>query len=156
MRKLVCILTAMTVIGFFSTVVLNADHPTEHPTAAKKSADVKSKVEPATSEVPKLQDGQALVKGAVICTACDLKKSKGAKSQCSIYGCSNSIKVKEVSCSMNPCPLKDAVGKVYNILANDKSAGLLKEDYKGKDVVIVGMLYPDENVIEVEFVKLAK
>lgn len=50
---------------------------------------------------------------------------------------------------------KEGSGKIYHILVNDNSCQLLKDEYKGKEVIIIGIIYPDENIVEIDFVKLA-
>ncbi len=120
----------------------------------KEKKTKKKKVEAVTTATSKPKKGQVVVTGTVICTSCSLKKTKRAKSQCSIYSCNYAVKTKNVR-SREGKLIKNEVGKLYHILANDNSAGLLQKKYKGKTVIIVGRLYPEERVIEVEFVKLA-
>mgnify|MGYP001598444102 CR=1 FL=1 len=136
------------VILFGATCIVFAQQKTGQKVEGKKS-----QVDAVTSATPKPQENQVVITGTLICISCDLKEQKGAKSQCSIYGCSYSLKTKKV---INPKGqlLKEQVGKLYHILANDNSSALLQKEYKGKDVTIVGKIYPDENVIEVDFVKL--
>lgn len=114
----------------------------------------KQQIDAVTAATPKPQENQLVITGTIICTSCDLKKQKGAGSQCSIYGCSYSIKTKKVI-NQKGQMVKEQIGKTYSILANNNSSALLQKEYKGKDVVIVGKIYPDENVLEVDFVKLA-
>ncbi|MFN3967235.1 MAG: hypothetical protein ACK4JE_06025 [Endomicrobiia bacterium] len=147
MKKLVYFFAIATVISFFSTGVFTAEHP-EHPTKTESK-----KIEAVTTATPKPQEGQLVITGTVLCTSCELKK-KGAKSQCSVYGCSYSVKTKNVRSPKGQL-VKDYVGKTYQILTNDSSSALLQKEYKGKDVIIVGKIYPEENVLEVDFVKLA-
>jgi rubrerythrin len=111
-------------------------------------------VEPGSTPTPELKEGQVEVSGIVVCTSCDLKKSEGAKSQCSTYGCNYAIKIKKAMDQEGKL-VEDESGKLYHILANDNSTDLLQKKYKGKDVIIVGELYTEERVIEIEFVKLA-
>ncbi len=140
-----------------------------HEETQQKSEGKKPQVEAVTTATPFPKKNQLTITGTVICTSCDLKKLKGAKSQCSVYGCNYALKVKQVIQVVydkdgNPVMVsgkpkfqyrKDYIGKMYHILANDSSAGLLQKEYKGKDVIIVGKIYSDENIIEVDFVKLA-
>jgi len=114
----------------------------------------KMEVDAVTTATPKPKDDQLVITGTLLCTSCDLKKQKSAKSQCSVYGCSYSVKIKK-SVNQKGQMVKEYLGKIYQILANDNSAALLQKEYIGKDVVIVGKVYQEENVIEVEFVKLA-
>ena len=119
----------------------------------KKTKSDKFQVESVTTATPKLNEAPLTITGTLICTSCQLKQ-KGAKSQCSVYGCSYSIKTKNVRNHKGEL-VKKYVGKVYQILANDTSSALFKKEYKGKDVIIVGKIYTEENVVEVDFVKLA-
>ena len=121
---------------------------------SEKIESKKQQIDAVTTATPKLQENQIVITGTVICTSCDLKKQKGAKSQCSVYGCFYSVKTKKVI-NQKGQSIKEQVGKIYQILANAHSTALLQKEYKGKDVVIVGKIYQDENIIEVDFVKLA-
>jgi hypothetical protein len=114
----------------------------------------KKKVGAVTAKIPKLEKDQVIITGTVICTSCDLKKAKGAKSQCSIYGCNYVIKTKDVR-DYKGKPIKDEIGKIFHILENDNSSDLLQKKCKGREVIIVGKLYSEERIIEIEFVKLA-
>jgi len=149
------------------TILQANEHPAEHP--IEKKAE-KSKVEAVTSATPFPKSDQLTITGTVLCTSCDLKKQKGAKSQCSVYGHDHTLKVSrviQVIYGKDGKPVmnkkgqpsfkygKKYIGKIYHILKNDSSIGLLKDEYKGKEVIIVGKIYPDENVVEVDFVKLA-
>jgi ribosomal protein L37AE/L43A len=112
------------------------------------------KVEAVTTATPTPQENQFVVTGTLICTSCELKKQKGAKSQCSVYGCSYAIKTKNVRNNRGQL-VRKYLWKTFHILENDNSAALLQKGYKDKDVIIVGKIYPEENVLEVDFVKLA-
>lgn len=81
------------------------------------------------------------IKGKVICLGCHLKKEKGAKAQCSLYGHINAIKTED--------------GKIWSILENDQSKELINNhDYAGKDVEIKGRKITEAQVIEVESFKI--
>lgn len=121
---------------------------------SEKTEAKKQKIDAVTTATPKPKDDQLVITGTVLCTSCDLKKQKGAKSQCSVYGCSYSVKTKKVI-NQKGQMVKEQVGKTYQILANDNSDGLLQKEYKSKEVIIVGKIYSEENIIEVDFVKLA-
>lgn len=81
------------------------------------------------------------IQGKVICFGCTLKKEKGAKAQCSIYGHTNAIRTKD--------------GKIWSILENDKSTELINNhDYAGKDIEIKGKKIKEAQTIEVESFKV--
>lgn len=81
------------------------------------------------------------IQGKVICLGCTLKKEKGAKAQCSIYGHTNAIRTKD--------------GKIWSILENDKSTELINShDYAGKSIEIKGRKIKEAQTIEVESFKV--
>lgn len=81
------------------------------------------------------------IQGKVVCFGCTLKKEKGAKAQCSIYGHTNAIRTKD--------------GKIWSILENDKSTELINNhDYAGKDIEIKGRKINEAQTIEVESFKV--
>jgi hypothetical protein len=85
--------------------------------------------------------GFETIKGEVVCFGCTLKKEKGAKAQCSLYGHINAIRTKD--------------GKIWTILENDKSTELLNNhDYAGKEIEIKGKKFPEAQTIEVESFKI--
>ncbi|MBA3052404.1 hypothetical protein KKF70_00880 [bacterium] len=129
----------------------SCDHA-EVESKEKKAPNIK--VDAVTAATPKPEKGQVVVTGTLVCTSCSLKKSKKAESQCSVYGCSYAIKTEKV---MSPKgeKLKEETGVLFHILANDKSEDLLQANNKGRDVIVVGKLYSDERVIEIDFVKYA-
>ena len=89
----------------------------------------------------KIKDEYEIIKGKVICQGCTLKKEKGAKAQCSIYGHINAIKTKD--------------GKIWTILENDKSTELINDhDYAGKDIEIKGKRFAEAQIIEVDTFKV--
>ena len=89
----------------------------------------------------KSKDEYKIIKGKVICQGCTLKKEKGAKAQCSIYGHINAIKTKD--------------GKIWTILENDKSTELINNhDYAGKDIEIKGKKFAEAQIIEVNTFKV--
>jgi len=89
----------------------------------------------------KSEEKYEAIKGKVICFGCTLKKEKGAKAQCSIYGHVNAIKTKD--------------GKIWSILENDKSTELINNhDYAGKEVEIKGKKIAEAQTIEVESFKV--
>ena len=89
----------------------------------------------------KAKDEYEIIKGKVVCQGCTLKKEKGAKAQCSIYGHINAIKTKD--------------GKIWTILENDKSTELINNhDYAGKDIEIKGKKFAEAQIIEVDTFKV--
>lgn len=73
----------------------------------------------------------------VICLGCTLKKTQGAKAQCSLYGHVNA--------------LKTADDKIWTILENDTSVELINShEYAGKKVEITGKKFSGSQVIEIE------
>lgn len=81
------------------------------------------------------------IQGKAVCFGCTLKKEKGAKAQCSIYGHTNAIRTKD--------------GKIWSILENDKSTELINNHgYAGKDIEIKGKKIKEAQTIEVESFKV--
>jgi len=101
------------------------------------------KVEAVTTATPTPQENQFVITGTLICTSCELKKQKGAKSQCSVYGCSYAIKTKSVRNNRGQL-VRKYLWRTFHILENDNSSALLQKGYKDKDVIIVGKIYPEE------------
>jgi hypothetical protein len=141
----------LTLSFLFSSLLSFSQNPLEHPT---KKISKKAKVEEPGTPIPKLSKDQLLIAGNVFCSSCEIKKQKGAKAQCNIYGHSYAIKIKDAKNSEGKI-LEEYIGKIYQILPNDSSSGLLNEECIGRDVIIVGKIYPDENFIEIDFVKFA-
>lgn len=128
-------------------------------------------IEAVTTATPKTAEGEAVITGTVICMGCTLTKEKGANAQCSIYGHISALKVKKVVFSGAwkpdpnykgkwpppdlPHPDPAYKGKILSFLPNDNSAELLKEKYHGKEVIIVGTLYPEAHTIDVRFIKFS-
>ena len=77
-----------------------------------------------------------VIKGEIICLGCTLKKEKGAKAQCSLYGHINGLRTSD--------------GKIWTILENDNSTKLINShELAGKKVEIEGKKYEDAHYIEV-------
>ena len=124
-----------------------------------------------TGATPKTTEGEVVITGKVICVGCTLSKEKGANAQCSIYGHTSALKVEKVVFSGSwrrdpnykgkwpppdlPHPDPAYKGKIFYFLPNNGSAELLKEKYHGKKVIIVGKIYPEENMVDIRFVKFA-
>ncbi len=83
---------------------------------------------------------QAEFSGKVVCVSCTLKKSEGARAECSTYGHQHA--------------LKTADGKFINFLVNRYSADLISgEKYHNKDVKVHGVYYANANQLDVETIK---
>ncbi|MBU4342440.1 MAG: hypothetical protein KKG01_05565 [Candidatus Omnitrophica bacterium] len=82
-------------------------------------------------------------KAEVICLGCALKKGQGAKTQCSLYGHVNALKSED--------------GRIWTILENDASTGLINShEYAGKQVEITGKKFGGTQIIEIENFKLVE
>lgn len=106
-----------------------------------------------TSATPQLAADEVVITGKVICLGCHLEKEKQAKAQCSIYGHTNAIIIEK---AINPegKHLAGAEGEIYQFLHNEKSDELIKEhSYVGKVIIVVGRVYPEANIVEVNFFK---
>ncbi|MDP2938921.1 MAG: hypothetical protein Q8O13_02410 [Candidatus Omnitrophota bacterium] len=109
-----------------------------------------------TTATPKLEPGQVVITGKVICLGCHLKKEKSAKAQCSIYGHTNALVV-EKAIDAQGKKILEAKDKIYQFLHNAQSDKLVKDHtYAGKTVIITGKIYPEANIIEVNFFKEKK
>lgn len=88
------------------------------------------------------------ITGVVKCSSCDLKKGKGAASQCSIHGCQFAFLTEKVS---DPAGkrLKKFEGKLFHILLNDHSKELAHKEHKGKKYELKGKIYDAERVVEI-------
>jgi hypothetical protein len=110
-------------------------------------------VEAVTSATPQLGPGEAVITGKVICLGCHLKKEKQAKDQCSIYGHTNALSIEKIIDPQGKS-IHELKGKVYQFLHNEKSDALIKDQsYAGKAIIVVGKVYPESNVLEVNFFK---
>ena len=137
--KLVILL--ILILGNSSQLVLAQGQQPGHPDAI-------------TTATPKLQAGEIVATGKVICLGCSLKKDKGANAQCSIYGHTNAIVLEKVIDHQGK-KLNELKGKIYQFLHNDQSDSLIKDhSYVGKTVIVVGKIYPEANTIEVNFFKV--
>lgn len=106
-----------------------------------------------TQATPKLDHDEVVVTGKVICLGCHLKKEKQAKAECSIYGHANALVI-EKSYDAKGGSIEIAKNKIYQFLPNDHSDKLIKDhDFVGKIIVITGKIYPEANVLEVDFFK---
>lgn len=75
--------------------------------------------------------------GTLVCEACDLKASMGARSACKVYGHNHAIKIGE--------------GKYVNFLENKYSIDLIKgEKFANKEITVSGIYYPTANILDVE------
>lgn len=107
-----------------------------------------------TSATPKLGQDEVVVTGRVICLGCHLKQEKQAKAQCSIYGHTNAIII-EKAIDPEGKHVAGAEGKIYQFLHNEKSDELIKDhSYAGKVIIVAGKVYPEANILEVNFFKV--
>ena len=97
---------------------------------------------------------QASVEGKNFCLGCALKKEKGAKAQCSLYGHKHALKVSK-AVSEDGKELTEMKGWVLHYLETEKSEHLIKEHH-GEKLTIKGKIYPLERVIEVDSFKETK
>jgi len=106
-----------------------------------------------TQATPRLGHDEVVITGKVICLGCHLKKERGAKAQCSIYGHTNAIVLEKVIDHQGK-KLNELNGKIYEFLRNDQSDKLIKDySYVGKTIIVIGKIYPEANIIEVNFFK---
>ena len=89
----------------------------------------------------------ATVAGTNVCVGCSLKKEKGAGAQCKVYGHKHSLKVSRAT-DEDGNELSDMTGWLLFYLETDKSTELINGHHK-EELVIEGMVYPDERVLEV-------
>ena len=128
------------ILSIFSGQIIAQEHHAEH-------ADT------VTSATPQLEAGEVVITGKIICLGCHLKKEKQAKAQCSIYGHTNALLI-EKAIDKQGKHLQEAEGRIYQFLHNDKSDKLIKDHtYVGTIIVITGKIYPEANVLEVNFFK---
>lgn len=95
------------------------------------------------------------VAGTLRCTSCDLKKSKDAHAQCSVYGCQFAFKADNVT-NEKGNRVKTLEGKTYQIMLNDQSKALAAKEQKGGKFNLQARIYADDGVIEVVSFEPAK
>ncbi len=97
------------------------------------------------------------VAGTLRCTSCDLKKSKDAHAQCSVYGCQFAFKADNVTNEKGK-RVKKLEGKTYQIMImlNDQSRALAAKEQKGGRFNLQARIYADDGVIEVVSFEPAK
>ena len=128
------------IFGFTLSLALAQEHAHKH-------------AEAVTSASPQLEPGEVVITGKVVCLGCHLKKVEQAKAQCSIYGHTNALLI-EKTINAEGKHIKEAEGKIYQFLHNDQSDKLIKDHtYVGTIIVITGKIYPEANVLEVNFFK---
>ena len=107
-----------------------------------------------TSATPKLNTDEVVITGKVICLGCSLKKEKAALAQCSIYGHINALRIEKIIDAQGKS-IEEAKGKIYQFLHNEQSDKFItNHDFSGKTMVITGKIYPEANIIEVNFYKV--
>ena len=89
-------------------------------------------------EATKANTGEHItVSGTLTCTACDLKKTEGARAECKSFGHTHALKTTD--------------GKHIAFLENRFAADLIKgEKYQDKKVEIHGVYFANANVLDVE------
>ncbi len=136
----VMLLLSLT-LGFSQNLIFAQEHAHKAPEAV-------------TQATPQLAADEVVVTGQVICLGCSLKKEKGAKAQCSIYGHTNALLIEKVI-DIKGTHVEAAEGKIYQFLHNDQSDKLITDhSFSGKILVIVGKIYPEANILEVNFFKV--
>lgn len=139
-RTIKFMLVLSLVFGFTLSSVSAQEHAHKHADAV-------------TSATPQLGPGEVVITGKVICLGCHLKKEKQAKSQCSIYGHTNALSIEKIIDAQGKS-IDELKGKIYQFLHNEKSDELIKDhSYTGKVIIVVGKVYPEANILEVNFFK---
>jgi hypothetical protein len=78
--------------------------------------------------------------GTLVCEACDLKASMGARSACKVYGHNHALKIGE--------------GRYVNFLENKYSIDLIKgEQFANQEITVTGIYYPTANILDIESVQ---
>lgn len=95
---------------------------------------------------------EVTVTGQNICLGCSLKAEKGAGAQCSVYGHKHAFRVDSASTGKGELPAMK--GWVLHYLETEKSAELIK-GHHDEELAIVGTVYPNERVLEVDAVESA-
>ncbi|MFQ5956305.1 MAG: hypothetical protein ACE5KK_00865 [Candidatus Brocadiales bacterium] len=98
----------------------------------------------ATTSVVSVADEEATtIKGKVVCVGCTLKKTEGANSACSIYGCKHGLLTED--------------GELYSFLLNKKSEKVVTTGkYAKKDVEITGRVFENAHVIDLDEISVVK
>jgi hypothetical protein len=93
------------------------------------------------------------VTGQNICLGCSLKKEKGAKAQCSAFGCRHGLRVEKITGPHGEDRSELArKGTVLHYLDNDKSKDLVG-GHHGKSVMVAGRVYANEHILDVSSFK---
>ena len=90
---------------------------------------------------------KATVEGRNFCVGCALKSKQGAGAQCNALGHKHAFKVTRVV-GADGKEMADMGGWVLHYLDTDKSQELLTKHH-GEKLTIVGIIYPQERVLEV-------
>lgn len=139
-RCLKIMLVLTLILGIQSGLVLAQEHSRMHHDAE-------------TGATPKLAADEVVITGRVICLGCTLKKEKQAKAQCSIYGHTNALLIEKII-NVQGRRFDELKGKMYQFLHNEKSDELINDhSYAGKTIIIVGKIYPEANIVEVNYFK---
>ncbi|MDP2938717.1 MAG: hypothetical protein Q8O13_01350 [Candidatus Omnitrophota bacterium] len=139
-KHLKIIVVLSLVFGFTLSSAFAREHAHKHTQAI-------------TSATPQLGPGEVVITGRVICLGCHLKKEKQAKAQCSIYGHTNALSIEKIIDAQGKS-IDKLKGKIYQFLRNEKSDELIKDHtYAGKVIIVVGKIYPEANILEINFFK---
>lgn len=139
-KNLKIILFLSFTLGIVVSPILAEENSHRHPEAV-------------TSATPQLGPEEVVITGKVICLGCSLKKEKQAKAQCSIYGHTNALIIEKIIDAKGKS-IDELKGKVYQFLHNDQSDKLVNDHgYIDKIIIVVGKVYLDANILEVNFFK---
>lgn len=97
------------------------------------------------------QEGKEVtIYGTNYCLGCALKKSAGAKAQCSVYGHGHSLKI-DKAVGVDGKVIKALTGKTLHYLQNDQASPLIKgEQFHGAPVEVKGKVFEDSLTVDVD------
>jgi hypothetical protein len=96
------------------------------------------------------QEGKEVtIYGTNYCLGCALKKTAGAKAQCSVYGHVHSLKI-DKAVGVDGKVVESLTGKTLHYLQNDQASPLIKgEKFHGAPVEVKGKVFEDSLTIDV-------
>lgn len=84
-----------------------------------------------------------VIRGKVVCVGCTLKKTEGANSACSIYGCKHGLLTDD--------------GELYSFLENKKSEEVIHTGkYAKKDVEVTGRVFEKAHIIDLANISIVE
>ncbi|HHT9118075.1 MAG TPA: hypothetical protein ACFYD1_05550 [Candidatus Hypogeohydataceae bacterium YC38] len=97
------------------------------------------------------QEGKEVtVYGTNYCLGCALKKTAGAKAQCSVYGHVHSLKI-DKAVGADGKVIESLTGKTLHYLQNDQASPLIKgEQFHGAPVEVKGTVFEDSLTVDVD------